>query len=68
MDLVSQMMAYEQGEMDADQTLNLFSELIKSGDAWKLQGHYGRMANQLISHGFLTREGDRPDRQRRHDD
>jgi len=62
-DLVGNIMAYESGEYDestprgAMKTLTLFSKLIKSGQAWSLQGHYGRTAKALIEDGFIDRKG-----------
>ena len=48
---------YENGELDEIQSLILFSELVKSGLAWQLQGHYGRTAKALIEGGFLEFDG-----------
>ena len=55
MDQVSQIMAYEQGELGASKTLELFSELVKSGIVWSLQGHYGRTAADLIDAGWIEK-------------
>lgn len=52
MDMVDKIMAYEEGEMSGEDMIAFFQELIESGMAWKLQGHYGRMANRLILEGF----------------
>jgi hypothetical protein len=52
MDQVSKIMAYEDGELDEEQTIELFQELINSGLAWSLQGHYGRTAQALIEQGL----------------
>ena len=57
MDCVAQIMAYESGELDDEGTLTLFSHLIKSGLAWQLQGHYGRLAQALIEQGFIGHDG-----------
>jgi hypothetical protein len=48
---------YENGELDEIQSLILFSELVKSGLAWQLQGHYERTAKALIEGGFLEFDG-----------
>lgn len=46
--------AYEQGELGYEDIVNMFQELIDSGEAWTLQGHYGRTAAALISEGVCT--------------
>lgn len=50
--LTNQIIAYEAGELDEPEIVNLFQELILSGLAWQLQGHYGRFAQELISTGL----------------
>lgn len=57
-DIVGRMMAFENGELDDDKALELFSELVKTGMAWQLQGAYGRTAGDLIARGILTEDGD----------
>lgn len=52
--LVTEIMAYEQGDLDDDATLELFQHLVDTGLAWSLQGHYGRTAAALIDAGYLT--------------
>jgi hypothetical protein len=54
---VDNIIAYESGELNDMQTLELFSELITTGSAWSLQGHYGRTASALIDRGLITSEG-----------
>ena len=56
-DTVEQIIAYETGELNYEGTLNLFSKLVKSGQAWSLQGHYGRTAKQLIELNLITKDG-----------
>ena len=55
--LVDKIIAYESGELPAEDTLALFADLVKSGQAWSLQGHYGRIASGLIDEGYLDRKG-----------
>lgn len=57
-DLVDQIMEYEMGMLSDPETLEMFSEMVRSGTAWSLQGHYGRTATSLIEDGWLNREGD----------
>lgn len=55
---IETIMAYEQGDLDEDSTLALFQDLVNTGLAWQLQGHYGRTAARLIEAGLIT-EGDK---------
>ena len=54
MSLVDQIIAYECDELDFNDTIKLFQQLIESGQAWQLQGHYGRTAMRLIEEGLCT--------------
>jgi len=54
-DCVSRLIAYESGEFGFADTVALFQELIDSGLAWELQGHYGRTAARLIEAGYCRR-------------
>jgi len=55
--LVNMIIEYESGELSDKKTLDLFAELIKTGQAWTLQGHYSRTATALIEDGFITSAG-----------
>lgn len=48
---------FENGELSTQRTLELFAELIRTGQAWTPQGFYGRTAFALIEGGYITREG-----------
>jgi hypothetical protein len=54
---VGRIIAYEQGTLDLDDTIHLFADLIRTGDAWTLQGHYGRTAAALIQQGVIDKFG-----------
>ena len=57
-DLVDKIMAYETGEMDQEETIRFFGALVATGQAWSLQGHYGRTAQMLIDQGYLLPSGE----------
>jgi hypothetical protein len=57
-DIVGRMMAFEDGDLTNDEALELFSELVKNGMAWELQGAYGRTAGDLIARGVLAEDGE----------
>tara|TARA_R100000742_G_C4272528_1_gene91759 strand:+ start:713 stop:949 length:237 start_codon:yes stop_codon:yes gene_type:complete len=56
-DYVDYIIAYESGELDHKKTLELFSHLVGNGQAWSLQGHYGRTAKALIDAELLDKDG-----------
>lgn len=58
MNVLEQIIRYECGELDEDEEVKLFQELVNSGLVWQLQGHYGRYATFLIEEGLVTPPGD----------
>jgi hypothetical protein len=54
---VAQIIDYENGDLDYDETIDLFAQLIADGSVWILQGHYGRTARQLIENGIIDADG-----------
>lgn len=56
-DVTNRIIDYECGHLDDKQTLRLFKELVKTGMAWDLQGHYGRTAQSLIDNAWLDDDG-----------
>jgi hypothetical protein len=56
-DLTDRIIAYEFDELTPTQTVELFSELVRTGLAFGLQGHYGRTAQALINGGYLAPDG-----------
>ena len=59
---VEHIIKYESGDMDEDEAIDFFQELVNSGLAWSLQGHYGRTAMALIEAGEITNGGSNEDR------
>jgi len=57
LDLTDKIIQFESGEISEQDFLSLFSELIKSGLAWSLQGFYGRTAAALIDQGIIDKKG-----------
>jgi hypothetical protein len=56
---IDQIIAYEQGDLTGEESIELFQDLINSGLAYQLQGSYGRTANALIEAGYCTpKQGD----------
>jgi hypothetical protein len=53
-DVVGKIIKYENGNMTNEETIKFFQELIDSGMAWKLQGHYGRTAVHLLEEGLCS--------------
>jgi hypothetical protein len=56
-DFIDLIIAYESGDLSDYQTVNLFADLVRTGLAFQLQGHYGRTAAALIKAGYIDREG-----------
>jgi hypothetical protein len=54
---VAGIIAYESGEATDEEVLCLFSDLVRTGLAWRLQGHYGRTAERFIRTGMLAADG-----------
>jgi len=47
--------AWENGELDAEAEAEFFQGMINTGVVWTLQGMYGRRAFALIEAGVCTR-------------
>jgi hypothetical protein len=51
--LVDQLIAYEEGQLTEDEELAFFEHLVQTGMCWQLQGHYQRVAATLIEAGLI---------------
>jgi hypothetical protein len=49
--VLEKIVKYESGLMEEKEFLMFFQCLINSGLVWQLQGHYGRVASNLIDEG-----------------
>jgi hypothetical protein len=56
-DFVDQIMDYESGELNDKEIIEMFSDMVKSGTAWSLQGHYSRTAEAFIFNEILDKQG-----------
>jgi hypothetical protein len=56
LNLSSEIIAYENGELDMTAFVKLFQYLVDTEMAWELQGHYGRTAMKLIEEGLVKVE------------
>jgi hypothetical protein len=50
---INAIIAYENGELEGSDVLDLFQALVNDGTAWQLQGHYGRTAQALLDQGLI---------------
>ena len=53
MQLVDQLIAYEEGQLTEDEEIAFFEHLVETGTCWQLQGHYHRVAATLIEAGLI---------------
>jgi hypothetical protein len=54
LDLTGDIIAYESGELDDEQTVALFQNLVDTGLVFHLQGCYHRTAAALVREGLVT--------------
>ena len=54
LDLTSDIIAYESGELDQEETIELFQKLHDTGLAYQLQRHYGRTAQAMLNEGLIN--------------
>ena len=56
--MIDNIIAYENGDLSPVGVLRLFAHLVQSGQAWTLQGHYGRQAQAFIDFGLISPDGE----------
>lgn len=54
MNLTTNIIAFEAGELNDEQTIALFQELCDTGIIYELQGSYQRVAQQMIQDGLIS--------------
>ena len=52
-DMVDLIIKYEEGKATKREVIRLFQHLINTGQAWKMQGHYGRTAMAMLEEGII---------------
>lgn len=52
-DLVDEIIAFESGTITPTREKRLFQDLVNSGQAFKLQGFFGRRAQAMIKAGII---------------
>ena len=52
--MLDKIIRYEQGDMNDIEMIEMYQELLNTGLIFKLQGHYGRTANNLLLAGLIT--------------
>jgi hypothetical protein len=50
-DIVSDLRAYENGEMEYEDVITLFQNLLDTGTIYHLQGSYGRQMQRFLNSG-----------------
>jgi hypothetical protein len=56
-DFLDQIMEYESGELNDKGIIEMFSDMVKHGTVWSLQGSYGRIAEAFIFNEILDKQG-----------
>jgi hypothetical protein len=56
-DITGRIIRYEEGDLDNQETLELFAVLLQTGLINNLQGSYQRTAMDLIDGGYITPTG-----------
>ena len=57
---IDNIIEYEHGRLEEEQTIRFFQYLVDTGKAWSLQGSYGDMAARLIAAGLVKENRDVP--------
>jgi hypothetical protein len=55
--MIDQIIDFENGMLSEVEEIKFFSNLVRTGMAWQLQGMYGRHAKSLIDNRVIDIEG-----------
>jgi hypothetical protein len=55
LDIVNNIIAYENGDLDETDVVTLFQQLVDTGLAWQLQSAYGRQTMRFLQDGLITK-------------
>jgi hypothetical protein len=55
--MIDKIIDFENGMLSEVEEISLFSELVKTGLVWDIQGYYGRYAYKLIANKVLDTNG-----------
>lgn len=53
-DDIDEMVELEEKGLPPQREMRLFQNLVNTGQAWRLQGWYGRRAAELLKNGLIT--------------
>ncbi len=52
-EIVDDIIEYENEGIDEEKEIKLFQKLVNNGQAWRLQGSFGRQASSMLSAGVI---------------
>lgn len=58
MNKLDQILRYEQDELNNQEVIELFQNLVDSGLVWELQDHYKHTARYMINEGYIRKQED----------
>ena len=56
--MLDRIAAYECGELDEHEALELLADLISCGIIWSLQGSWQRAASEAVRNGYISESGE----------
>tara|TARA_B100000085_G_C18370513_1_gene442154 strand:+ start:587 stop:760 length:174 start_codon:yes stop_codon:yes gene_type:complete len=56
MEMIEDIVRYENGEMNEEQEIEFFQSLLDTGIIFSLQGHYQRQMDRMIENGVVNND------------